>query len=206
MNNIRKCDIHKMETPCNLCRLQHSGSNVGKTKIGTDPRESVMYTPTLPTTATREERIDYLKRLADDPMRLMNLQAQMRRPANVSKTRFGIALHKGEPMLNVLPADMSRSLDLYYKPERAQAERQSVAKGKLLGRLVVMPDSLAASKYKSPQGGFWGERLWNIYATKYGSKVVAVTDHGDHTPAFDSIRQLRDAITSSGWKIMRQMT
>lgn len=206
MPNIRVCHIHKVETPCNLCRHQHQGSNVGKTRPGTDPRESVMYTAKLPKTATHAERVAYLERLANDPVRLMDLRAQMRRPVNVSKSRFGIALHKGEPMLNVLPADMSRSLNLYYKPEQAQAERQAVAKGEMLGRLIVKPDSIPASKYKSPQGGFWGERLWNIYATKYGSNVVAVTDHGDHTPAFDSIRQLRDAITQSGWKIVRQMT
>lgn len=201
MSNIKTCSIHYSEMPCRECVLdQHRGPRAGRHKLKGDPREpEPFYVPKLSPKATHAERVEFLERLAKDPARLAGLQAMLRKPVGVSKTRHAMALHRHEPMLNARPETMKRSLA--YKDAEGSPK---LRKGQRVGRIIVKAASLKASRYGG-RAGFWGERLWTVFTTEYGRGYFIQTDEGHHTASFGSVGELKSAITQSGWRIVRSL-
>lgn len=200
MSNIKTCPTHHSEMPCRECVLEQHHRDGGRHKIKSDPREpEPFYVPKLSPKATHAERVDFLERLAKDPARVAGLQAMLRKPVGVSKTRHALALHRREPMLNARPEAMKRSLA--YKDAEGSPK---LRKGDRRGRLIVTANSLQASRYGG-RAGFWGERLWTVYSTEYGRGFFIQTDEGHHTASFPTIGELKSAITQSGWRIVRSI-
>jgi hypothetical protein len=135
----------------------------------------------------------YLRRLADDPVALAQVQADMRRPKGVTRARHGVALRKNvrEPMLTATPGAVRKAL----KDFGSRGDR--VARGEVYTRIIVKP----TSSVTGVRG--WYERRWVIYNLRYSSGVVVVTDEGQESRVFGSYGEARKAIIGSGWVILR---
>ena len=136
----------------------------------------------------------WLGKLVDDPVRLAALESDSRRPAGVSKARFGIAIRSANrtPMLNADPADTRNALE-----GRTRAFKSGVMKGKIFKKITVKPDSSKTGK------SGWQERLWYVYEMKYARGLVIVTDEGDESKVFKTWAEMHSAIIQAGWRLVK---
>lgn len=153
-------------------------------------------------TFTEQAMLDFKKRLFKDDVRMAELETSMRRPAGVSKERFGVAVRAAsrEPMLNSNPDVIRLGLD--HRNVDASLRKRRVAKGSIAGRPIIKPLTLHNAKYgrNSP---FWGEREWIVFTLKYGHGYIVHTDIGDDSSVFPTWGELQSAIRKSGWEIVR---
>ena len=98
-------------------------------------------------TFDREAGLAFLKRIASDEVLASQVMLKQRRPAGVSKERFGVAVRAAsrEPMLAANPESIASGLDWKHADETVK--KRSVAKGGIFKRIVVKPASLRTAKY-----------------------------------------------------------
>ena len=146
------------------------------------------------TTKNIKQAQAFLLSLCADPVRSAQLSLAIRRPAGVSKERFGAAATASarEPMLTANPGSVL--------VQEEHSTRQ--AKGKLVKRIVVKPLSRSNAKM-GRSSSFWGERTWAIYQLKYSRGYTITTDYGADSGIFRTVGELVSAVTKSGWEVIR---
>jgi hypothetical protein len=138
----------------------------------------------------REAFKGFLDDVLDDPIRKASFMAEGRRPGNVGRAAYGIAMRRTlrEPMLNADPRRVREALE---RPEKSRVPKLPPFK-----RIVVKP--------VLPVARGWYERVWTIHQLRYTRGVIAVTDEGDETQIFPQYSDLRAAIGRAGWKVVKE--
>lgn len=134
---------------------------------------------------------------AKEPAKFAEICSLSRRDGKTSKARYGVALRRAvrEPMLNADPGVVVRGLDMRQRSANVTLDR-------LHYNLVVKPLGSKQARLGHP-GGFWGERLWQVWSLKYAKGFLVVTDTGDQSKVFPTHGELRSSIKASGWEIVK---
>lgn len=197
MNNFPNC----CEQPRMIARDHGSSirwcSNCGTVERGGRGRRLRLREPEdahAPLHLSIKELIDLSTR---NPARFAELCSLSRRDGRTSKSRHGIALRRNarEPMLNADPRIIVRGLDMTKRSGHVALDR-------LHYNLIVKPLGCKQARLGHP-GGFWGERLWQVWSLKYAKGFLVVTDTGDQSKTFPTHGELRSAVKASGWEVVR---
>lgn len=205
----RREGLREPSLKCRICEHLNKSTLVGKTRAGKenlplryDYDAGYSLTKRPDGTFDAEHAVKFLERVANDDILRGQVALRDRRPAGVSKERFGVAVRAAarEPMLSANPETVGSGLDWHKVDETLQRKR--VAKGLIYKRIVVKPSRLSTARY-GRNSAFWGEREWVVYTLKYGRGYIVSTDIGDDSSVFRSYGELQSAIKKSGWQIIR---
>lgn len=133
---------------------------------------------------------------SNNPAKIAEIMTASRRPTSVGKCQFEIATRKaaGDNMLSASGDSVEFGLD-------HRNSRVRVQLGELQYNLIIKPSCLKTAKMGRKEG-WWGERLWGVYAPRYATGLLAVTDCGHQTTIFPTQGELHSAIKRSGWEIV----
>lgn len=139
-----------------------------------------------------------LKAILADPVKAAAFMADARRPAGVSKTRYGLALRAatGQPILNAQPRMVKDALE-------SNASLPTITAGGYDSTIVVKPLTGAAAK-AGRGSSFWGERAWKIMIPKYGRGFFIRYDTGGDSRVYASRSDLVAAIRRSGFQVIKR--
>lgn len=193
----RDCPVHGKEMPCYMCSAHNHAAKGPRRKQPLREKKPIQTLGYIVTGGQVDpsKLADWLRGLADDPVRIAGIEADGRRPGGVNRERFGVAIRAacGTPMLCAQPAEVFHALEGKTRIKRnARLDKAGVYK-----RIVVKPTTARTG------AAGWGDRLWLVYNLKYSKGVVVVTDEGDESKVFPQYSELRKALLASGWSILK---
>lgn len=154
-----------------------------------------------PLALTPEGLDSLLHRMMTDPALAAEIANRLRKPSNVSQSRYNLASRHAvrEPTLNAAANSIANGLKYHEKNPKDR-----IVRGKVYARLVITPGTLKNAKLGRTHA-FWEERLWNVYSLRYSSGFIVVTDDGSESKVIASFGEVKSAIVKSGWNIIREV-
>ena len=116
-----------------------------------------------------------------------------RRPANVGKGRWGIAVRMKGEILNARKNAVESGLD--YRQDRPRSTPT------LAPRYFITVKATSAKQAEQGSMG-WLERTWRISPLRYKRGFIVISELGTESNVFPSAEHALTAIRKSGWEIV----
>lgn len=188
-------DLNDVTRKCDVCDTINNSHLAGRSK----KRGHYIFKPdygdryplrTDGTVANSEDFGKWLQKLVDDPVRLAQAMADVRRPGGVSGAAHGVAIRSAvkEPML---------SAENPFGYLRKAARPKQAALLAVVKRFPVKPNN-----YKVALGN-WLVREWSLWTLKYTAGFVIMDDKGNQSNSFASWHLAKEAIEASGYTLVK---